>query len=399
MSQTLGLPTYSALYAFGDSLSDAGNVSIVTAVANGGEPVSPPYYKEQYGAFAGHLFSNGPVWVQDLSTALGLGTLAPSLAGGTDFAYGGAETGSTPQNAGDTTTQLLSLPSQLTQFQTLVPDPSPNALYTLSIGANDVLDILANASLTVQQQATDIADSVANEIGFIRNLIGDGAKNLLVMDVPDLGTTPDVTEGLVNGSDTPSATLDAEASQLASSYDTSLTSQLASIATADTVSVRVLDAYGLLDNAIASPSTYGLTNVTSPVWSGNFTSASSGTLAATGLTAQDQYLFFDSLHPTETGHQALATAAAADLSDVKDLRGSSAQYVIADDQGALYLQDTVAGRDGTQTLPGISTLVFTDGTGVFDPSGAAEDVARLYQAAFDRAPDVAGLEDLGRRGR
>jgi hypothetical protein len=37
-------------------------------------------------------------------------------------------------------------------------------------------------------------------------------------------------------------------------------------------------------------------------------------------------------------------------------------------------------------------MVFTDGTGIFDPSGAAEDVARLYYATLDRAPDVAGLE-------
>jgi hypothetical protein len=39
--------------------------------------------------------------VQNLSIALGLGTLKPSLIGGTDFAFGGAETGTTPQNAGD----------------------------------------------------------------------------------------------------------------------------------------------------------------------------------------------------------------------------------------------------------------------------------------------------------
>jgi phospholipase/lecithinase/hemolysin len=392
MSQTLGLPTYSTLYAFGDSLSDAGNVSIVTAVAGGGEPVSPPYFKEQYGPFAGHVFSNGPVWVQDLSIALGLGTLAPSLAGGTDFAYGGAETGSTPQNSGNIQTQVLSLPAQLTQFQTLVPKPSANALYTLSIGGNDLYDILANSGLTAQQQTTDVNDAVANEIGFVTRLIGDGAKNLLVMDVPDLGKTPEVTLGSVNGSNTPSAALDAEASQLASMYDASLTSQLASIASADAVNVRVLDASGLLDNAIANPAAYGLTNVTAPVWSGNFTSASSGTLAATGLAAQNQYLFWDKYHPTQTGHQALATAATAALSDEKDLQGSAAQYVIADDRGSLYLQDTVAGRDGTHTLAGITTMVFTDGTGVFDPTGAAEDVARLYRTALDRAPDVTGLQ-------
>jgi phospholipase/lecithinase/hemolysin len=90
------LPTYSAIYAFGDSLSDAGNLSISTV---GTTPVSPPYYKQQYGILSGNVFSNGPTWVQNLSIALGLGKLAPSLAGGTDFAYGGAETGSTPQNA------------------------------------------------------------------------------------------------------------------------------------------------------------------------------------------------------------------------------------------------------------------------------------------------------------
>ena len=84
MSQNSALPSYSAVYAFGDSLSDAGNVSITTSAAGATEPVSPPYYKQQYGSISGNVFSNGPTWVQNLSIALGLGTLAPSLAGGTD---------------------------------------------------------------------------------------------------------------------------------------------------------------------------------------------------------------------------------------------------------------------------------------------------------------------------
>jgi hypothetical protein len=74
------------------------------------------------------------------------------------------------------------------------------------------------------------------------------------------------------------------------------------------------------------------------------------------------------------------------------LHGSSSQYIVADDNGSLYVQDTVAGRDGTQTLPGVTEMVFTDGTGVFDPTGTAEDVARIYGATLGRGPDVAGLE-------
>jgi hypothetical protein len=51
------------------------------------------------------------------------------------------------------------------------------------------------------------------------------------------------------------------------------------------------------------------------------------------------------------------------------LHGAASQYIIADNNGSLYIQDTVAGRDGTQTLPGITGMVFTNGIGVFDPTG------------------------------
>jgi phospholipase/lecithinase/hemolysin len=193
MTQNATLPTYGAIYAFGDSLSDAGNLSIVSTASV--EPVSPPYYKEQYGTMTGNVFSNGPTWAQDLSTFLGLGTLAPSVAGGTDFAYGGADTGPTPQNANDPEVQEISLPSQIVQFQTAVPSPSANALYTLSIGSNDLLDILGNTGLTAQQQAVDVSDAVANEISFVKQLVAGGARNLLVLDVPDLGKAPAIYPG------------------------------------------------------------------------------------------------------------------------------------------------------------------------------------------------------------
>jgi ELWxxDGT repeat protein len=77
------------------------------------------------------------------------------------------------------------------------------------------------------------------------------------------------------------------------------------------------------------------------------------------------------------------------------LKGSSGQYVVVNDGGSLYLQDTVAGRDGVQILPGVNEIVFTNGVGIFDPSGAAENVARLYGAALRRGPDAAGLEGWG----
>ncbi len=74
------------------------------------------------------------------------------------------------------------------------------------------------------------------------------------------------------------------------------------------------------------------------------------------------------------------------------LAGASSQYIVANAGGSLYIKDTVANRDGTQVLAGKSLMAFTDGTGVFDPTGTAEDVARLYQGVLNRAPDAAGLQ-------
>ena len=360
-------PAASVIYAFGDSLSDAGDLSIATAIA-GATPVSPPYYQESYGAIGGSVFSNGPTWVQDLSVTLGLGTLAPSLAAGTDFAYGGAETGPEPQNASSQGIEAISLPAQLQQFKAAVSAPATSALYTVSIGANDLLAILSSTGLTAQQQATDVGDAVANETGFVNQLIANGAKNLLVLDVPDLGKTPDTNAGA-------SATL---ASQLSASYDAALIGQLASIASADKVSINVVDGYQLIDNAVADPASYGLKNVTTPVWSGNYTSSSSGTLAASDTATQDTYLFWDHLHPTETGHQAIASLGqqllAGSLGNPVALPAGS-QYDAAAAGSTIFAglgADTIAASAGQVSVIGSAgTLLFVGGTGPSSVSGGA----------------------------
>src|ERR1700729_2911985 len=77
---------FSAEYVFGDSLSDVGNVYLATGKT---KPASP---------YVNGQFSNGPVWVQDLAARLGLPALTPSLAGGSDYAFGHATTGSTSTN-------------------------------------------------------------------------------------------------------------------------------------------------------------------------------------------------------------------------------------------------------------------------------------------------------------
>jgi phospholipase/lecithinase/hemolysin len=277
---------FSAVYSFGDSLSDAGNVAFAT---HGAVPVSP---------YSNGVFSNGPVWAQDLSVDLGLPAEKPSLLGGTDYAYGGATTGATSAHALNPT----DLPSQLGQFVMNVPSPSPNALYTVWAGSNDILDILGNNESPAQQQL-DVQQAVKNETAMLDGLIAHGATNLLVLGVPDLGKTP---------YETARPTTDAAASSLAQTYNTDLGAALQQIIASGVAHVGYVDTYAFMDDAVANPAKYGFTNVTQPLWNGSLTDSNSGTLAATGA-AQSGYLFFDSLHPSASAHAALASGIASAL--------------------------------------------------------------------------------------
>jgi phospholipase/lecithinase/hemolysin len=284
---------YTALFAFGDSLSDAGNDWIIDG---GTDPVSP-YYQ-------GH-FSNGLTWVEDLSNMLGLGTLRPSLEGGNDFAFGGAETGPTAIegiNPGD-------LLFQVAQYAVLHPTPVAGALYTLDIGGNDIfkaIDELHADQITPSKVGTVIAQAEANTVHAIEALYALGARNLLFYEVPDLGLTPNLR------ADGPA--WQNLGSDLAKSFDQTVLSDLAPLERYGGLKVYDLPTYSLLDTVVNNPSafsSYGVTftNVTSQAWTGNFTNPNSGSLASNAST----YLFFDSVHPTGLAHQLTADLAYQEL--------------------------------------------------------------------------------------
>lgn len=277
--------TYSRIYAFGDSLSDAGNDYIASF---GVLPTSAIYYDGR--------FSNGPVWVQDLAKDLGLPAVTPSLAGGTDFAYGGAETGSEPLHS----VSPIDLPAQLAEFLAQVPKPSAHALYSLSIGANDLLDAIPVYATNPTEAVSDVTTAVSNAVSFVGDLVADGARNFVILNVPNLGVTPS------------EAGTAATATKLTLLYDQDLGKELTALQQKDHLSIHLINTYALIDNAVAHPSQYGLTNVTTPVWTGNYEDPTSGTLNAHG-SAQNGFLFFDHLHPTETGHTAIANLALSKL--------------------------------------------------------------------------------------
>jgi phospholipase/lecithinase/hemolysin len=278
-------PKYGGLYAFGDSLSDVGNDYEVS----GGLLPTPFIYSDG-------RFTNGKVWVQDLAKELGLGTVKASLDGGRDFAYGGAETGGETLHG----VEPIDLPSQLVQFLADDPHPVANALYTLSIGGNDVIDAISAYANNPSGATTDITEAVANETSFVGELALDGAKNFVILNVPDLGKTPEEKGDA------------AVATKLSALYDSDLATSLQALMQKDGINITLVDTFTLIDDAVADPAKYGLTNVTTPVWTGNFYDPFSGHLNAQGAE-QNKYLFFDHLHPTAAGHLAVANLAYHDL--------------------------------------------------------------------------------------
>ena len=294
--------TIDAIYAFGDSLSDVGNIYTAT----GGTMPTAPY--------AGGQFSNGNVWVQDLASGLGL-PLTPSLAGGTDYAYGGAESAVTSFNTALAATNLLGPTGQIAQFDAAHPTANPNALYTIWIGSNDLLGVLASAP-TPAQAATDLGIVAAHIDTAISLLVASGAKDFLILTVPDLGIIPEV-QAL-------GPTAVTEASTLSAEFDSTLVNgagpipSLSTVAAGDSVNISVLNTYPLIDSIVDNPSKYGFTNVTSPCYTGTYQGFADTADPGTVCGNPDQYFFWDSLHPTAAADVLVADAALATVTSTPE---------------------------------------------------------------------------------
>jgi len=72
------------------------------------------------------------------------------------------------------------------------------------------------------------------------------------------------------------------------------------------------------------------------------------------------------------------------------LNGSMSNYTVQQSQNNLTVTDTV-GQEGTFTCLGVNRLQFNDKALAFDFAGEAGQSYRIYQAAFNRQPDQAGL--------
>jgi len=188
------IPEFDSFYVFGDSLADNGNILIQSA-ALGAEPPVPPSATPHRTYFEGR-FSNGYIGFEYLwqrltghqpGSPLGLKPFlaAPSIqkAGAVDLAFGGTGTPYLDQTPGGAWAPGLKGQVELFRLALRGRNPSHRALYAIATGANDYRDDPFNVPM-------DPAEVVGNIEEAIVRLYRLGARNVILLDLPDLGLIP-----------------------------------------------------------------------------------------------------------------------------------------------------------------------------------------------------------------
>ncbi|MGE5616200.1 MAG: SGNH/GDSL hydrolase family protein, partial [Bacillota bacterium] len=165
---------FSNVVVFGDSLSDAGYYRPFLAAA--GVPAS---LVGQLGRFT---TNPGPVWSEIISQYYGI-TPAPSNAGGSIYAQGGARVALTP---GITPPGQAERPisTQITEYLTANNNHAdPNALFAVWGGANDFFvnnSLLQAGQINATQFQQNILTAAGAEVQQTGRLFAAGAQHVMV---------------------------------------------------------------------------------------------------------------------------------------------------------------------------------------------------------------------------
>jgi outer membrane lipase/esterase len=328
---------FSKVIVFGDSLSDNGNISLASAPG-----IQPPL---RFTTNPGH------VAIENVASKLGL-TLSPSLAGGSDYAWGGA---GVLTNSPGTPAAVPTLTGQVNAYLA-GGTVDGNALYSIWGGANDIFYAATSAGaaataqqlisqnvaaqiaqlqgagysaaqiqaltplitqqvtaavtqqvqavagvsslMTAAQAQAAIGAAAQQEVKLIGQLQGAGVKNILVFNLPNIGLTP---EAAAQG-----ASAAASLTGLSLVFNGQLNAGLGQLGKG----IIPINAYGLLSEVITNPQAYGFTNATTPACGAGSSSVQCGPqgsgLPYTYAPGTDQsYVFADGVHPTTAAHALL----------------------------------------------------------------------------------------------
>lgn len=256
------------IVTFGDSLSDNQNLYNATQwqVPN----------KNSW--FVGH-FSNGKVWEEYVGGALGLPVYNWAVAGA----------------AADTYYVIPGVSDQVDSYLIYMRDAAnykpANTLFTMLVGGND----LVNYNRTVDS-------IIAKEQQALEKLIAHGARNILLLNVPDVTRAP--VFGMRSDDAAVKANVDALNARLVQMRDALQAKYGAAL------NLKLFDTYAMFNRVLANPAAYGLNNVSQSCLDIN-SDSSTNYATQQGLRSNcsdpNTFVFWDTLHPTTKMHSIISS--------------------------------------------------------------------------------------------
>lgn len=287
----------SDIYVFGDSLSDVGNILGLTfGFVPGGD------------GWQGR-FSNGPVWAEHFADGLGLNASTPYLYGGTNYAFGGAQTGWRNDNLDPYLVFLPWLAGIRTGMHAQViyhagyRPPNPDGLYVLWGGGNDFID----------GQLDPYAPAINMMISIMTLNAVSAARDFVLLDLPPLGYTPRMLDGQGN----PSQAMNDRVHIYNDTLEL-LVNDFVPMVMPD-ANVTLVKVSSLFDDMLTHPASYGITNFTDPAID------ASGDISG--------YLFWDELHPTAFAHEIIGQYALSSFMNT----AASARALVPEPAGVLIV--------------------------------------------------------------
>lgn len=259
----------SKIVAFGDSLSDTGNLfNLTSSTFLGGIPAAP-YYNGR--------FSNGLLAIEAMAFQLGVPV--------TSYAFGGAQTG--PGNEVGSFLRNTGVSSQISKYtaQLYGQTPAANTLFFLWAGPNDFY----TGNNMLNPAVPKISST--NMVYDIQALYNAGARDIFVPLMPDLGTTP---EALAN-----SDTYRVAAHDRSIEFNSLLVDGIANLRhTLPGLNITVFDTPAFMQTQLPLLESQGF-NTTEACYD-----ESRGQVCANA----DQYVFWDDVHPTTATNWILGSA-------------------------------------------------------------------------------------------
>ncbi|WP_227983129.1 autotransporter outer membrane beta-barrel domain-containing protein [Dickeya poaceiphila] len=273
------LPVQAAMFnnavVFGDSLSDAGNLSQALGLG--------------VSRFTTNPGENTAMYVAD---GLGLSVTASS-SGGTDFAWGGAGI------LNNYSLGILFSSTIQSQVNSYLQNnhASASTLYQMWGGSNDIYAIYESAPTTATAEIIPVAQE---EVSLLNSLYHAGGKYVVVYNLPNLGATPD---GI-------SHHLEKKYQDVVSQYNQTLNNGLDTLSK-DGLNIIPVNTYKIMAEIMANPSAYGIINTTRGACD-----TLSSLICSTGDYAkgtENTYLFADNVHPTTGGYKMLASVVLSEM--------------------------------------------------------------------------------------